>query len=126
MGASRSATSRTCLTRAALVVAARVPGWAQGDNLVPVTGATLQEPHPADRPMWRRTLDVWGYRPPGSIPPENVGVPGAGRLARLVRGTPVCAVDAVPVRSRRLSGTARRSMIDGGLANSDAPGGLGR
>ncbi|MCE2516205.1 MAG: hypothetical protein J4F37_14610, partial [Acidobacteria bacterium] len=30
-------------------------------DFVPVTDAMLQDPAPEDWPMWRRTLDGWGY-----------------------------------------------------------------
>ncbi len=32
-------------------------------DLSPVTDAMLANPDPADWPMWRRTLDNWGYSP---------------------------------------------------------------
>ena len=36
---------------------------AQDDSeFVPVTDAMLQAPAPGDWPMWRRTLDGWGFR----------------------------------------------------------------
>ena len=39
------------------------PAVAQtADDFVPVTDAMLQDPEPADWPMWRRTLDGWGFR----------------------------------------------------------------
>ncbi len=40
---------------------------------VPVTDAILQNPDPADWPMWRRTLDGWGYSPLDQIDRDNVG-----------------------------------------------------
>ena len=70
------ALSRTCwaaLACAAFLVAAEVPGRAQGGDFVPVTDAMLQDPDPADWLMWRRTLDGWGYSPLDSITRENVG-----------------------------------------------------
>ncbi len=39
----------------------------------PVTDAMLQDPDPADWPMWRRTLDGWGYSPLAQINRDNVG-----------------------------------------------------
>ena len=39
-----------------------VPAEAQpAREFVPVTDAMLQDPDPADWPMWRRTLDGWGF-----------------------------------------------------------------
>ena len=35
---------------------------AQDRGFTPVTDAMLQDPDPADWPMWRRTLDGWGFR----------------------------------------------------------------
>ena len=43
------------------------------DDFVPVTDEMLQEPDPADWPMWRRTLDGWGYSPLDQVTRENVG-----------------------------------------------------
>ena len=40
---------------------------------VPVTDAMLQAPAPGDWPMWRRTLDGWGYSPLDQIDRANVG-----------------------------------------------------
>ncbi len=42
-------------------------------DFVPVTDAMLQNPAPEDWPMWRRTLDGWGYSPLDEITRENVG-----------------------------------------------------
>ena len=42
-------------------------------DFVPVTDAMLQQPAPADWPMWRRTFDSWGYSPLDQITRENVG-----------------------------------------------------
>jgi len=39
---------------------------------VPVTDAMLAKPDPADWPMWRRTLDSWGYSPLNQINRNNV------------------------------------------------------
>jgi PQQ-dependent dehydrogenase (methanol/ethanol family) len=40
---------------------------------VPVTDAMLQNPHPEDWLMWRRTSDSWGYSPLAEIDRRNVG-----------------------------------------------------
>ncbi len=37
-------------------------------DFVPVTDEMLQDPDPADWPMWRRTLDGWGYSPLTTVP----------------------------------------------------------
>ncbi len=42
-------------------------------EFVPVTDAMLQDPDPADWPMWRRTLDGWGYSPLDQVNRGNVG-----------------------------------------------------
>ena len=42
-------------------------------DFVPVTDAMLQDPDPADWPMWRRTLDGWGYSPLDQVNRDNVG-----------------------------------------------------
>ena len=50
------------------------PAVAQtADDFVSVTDAMLQDPEPADWPMWRRTLDGWGYSPLAQVTRENVG-----------------------------------------------------
>src|SRR5687768_11129239 len=41
-------------------------------NLTPVTDAMLANPAPADWPMWRRTLNNWGYSPLDGIDTRNV------------------------------------------------------
>ena len=46
---------------------------AQDGNFVPVTDAMLQAPSADDWPMWRRTLDGWGYSPLDQIDRRNVG-----------------------------------------------------
>ena len=43
------------------------------DDFVPVTDAMLQAPAPGDWPMWRRTLDGWGYSPLDQIDRDNAG-----------------------------------------------------
>ena len=56
------------------LVAVPTPVAAQpADDFVPVTDAMLQDPDPADWPMWRRTLDGWGYSPLDQVTRENVG-----------------------------------------------------
>ena len=47
------------------------PAFAQPD-FVPVTDAMLQNPDPADWPMWRRTLDTFGFSPLDQIDRDNV------------------------------------------------------
>ena len=42
-------------------------------EFVPVTDEVLQDPDPADWPMWRRTLDGWGYSPLDQVNRGNVG-----------------------------------------------------
>ena len=61
---------------AVLLLAAASPVTARAqapDDFVPVTDAMLQDPAPEDWPMWRRTLDSWGYSPLDQIDKENVG-----------------------------------------------------
>ena len=43
-----------------------------GDDFVPVTDKTLQDPDPADWLSWRRTLDGWAYSPLDAINKGNV------------------------------------------------------
>ncbi len=62
------------LIAAASLVAIPLPAAAQpAHDFVPVTDAMLQDPDPADWPMWRRTLDGWGYSPLDQVTRENVG-----------------------------------------------------
>ena len=42
-------------------------------DFVPVTDEMLQNPDAADWPMWRRTLDGWGYSPLDQVDRDNVG-----------------------------------------------------
>ena len=72
------------------------PGWAfaQPDgDFVRVTDAMLQDPDPADWPMWRRTLDSWGYSPLDQIDRDNVAelrmVWSRGLAPGLQQGTPL-------------------------------------
>ncbi len=45
---------------------------AEEKPFVPVTDQMLQHPDPAERLMWRRTLDSWGYSPLEQIDKTNV------------------------------------------------------
>ena len=56
-----------------LLVLGTVAATAQDRSFTPVTDAMLQDPDPADWPMWRRTLDAWGYSPLDDIDRANVG-----------------------------------------------------
>ena len=71
------ATAAMRLTLLLLATTALAPadGRAQApaDEFVPVTDAMLQDPAPEDWPMWRRTLDGWGYSPLDQIDRGNVG-----------------------------------------------------
>ena len=59
---------------AAAFAAGAVTAHAQpAREFVPVTDAMLQDPDPADWPMWRRTLDGWGYSPLDQVNRDNVG-----------------------------------------------------
>ena len=52
------------------------------DGFQPVTDAMLQDPAPEDWPMWRRTLDGWGYSPLDQIDRGTSGNSGwSGRAA---------------------------------------------
>ena len=58
---------------AVLLIAAPGSAGAQpGGGITPVTDAMLQEPAAEDWPMWRRTLDGWGYSPLDQIDRGNV------------------------------------------------------
>ncbi len=46
------------------------PSHAQ--DFTPVTDAMLADPSPDDWPMWRRTLDSWGYSPLDHVTRDNV------------------------------------------------------
>ena len=73
---SRFAASFVAIALVATVSLAAVapPAAAQtADDFVPVTDAMLQDPDPADWPMWRRTLDGWGYSPLDQVTRGNVG-----------------------------------------------------
>ena len=76
MRASASSLSRTCLMTCAitaLTIATALPSQAQVEDFMPVTDAMLQDPHPGDWLMWRRTLNGWGYSPLDQIDRANVG-----------------------------------------------------
>ena len=66
---------------------------AQDRSVTPVTDAMLQAPDPADWPMWRRTLDGWGYSPLDEIDRANVGalrmVWSRGMTEGAQQGTPL-------------------------------------
>ena len=66
---------------------------AQDRSIVPVTDAMLADPDPADWPMWRRTLDGWGYSPLDEIDRANVGalrmVWSRGMTEGAQQGTPL-------------------------------------
>ena len=63
-----AAIAAVSLTLGSTSVAAQSAG-----DFVPVTDAMLQDPDPADWPMWRRTLDGWGYSPLDQVTRGNVG-----------------------------------------------------
>ncbi|MCY4029762.1 MAG: PQQ-binding-like beta-propeller repeat protein [Acidobacteria bacterium] len=56
-----------------LLVLAAGSATAQDRGITPVTDAMLVDPDPADWPMWRRTLDGWGYSPLDEVHRANVG-----------------------------------------------------
>ena len=60
----RAATVPIVLALTTVAVLSPAPAIAQppAGGLVPVTDAMLQDPAPGDWPMWRRTLDGWGFR----------------------------------------------------------------
>ena len=53
----------------ALLLAAAAQAQTPTSDFVPVTDAMLQAPAPGDWPMWRRTLDGWGYSPRQRVKP---------------------------------------------------------
>ena len=65
---TRSATAALLLVTTVLAG----PAAAQPADFVPVTDAMLQNPAPEDWPMWRRTLNGWGYSPLDTIDRSNV------------------------------------------------------
>ena len=83
---------RLCLAALLLVLAAGA-AHAQDGDFTPVTDAMLQDPDPADWPMWRRTLDGWGYSPLDEIDRANVGalrmVWSRGMTEGAQQGTPL-------------------------------------
>ncbi len=70
-----TAAVRLALLLLATTVLAPPPVQAQATaaDFVPVTDAMLQDPPPEDWPMWRRTLDGWGYSPLDQIDRDSVG-----------------------------------------------------
>ncbi len=48
------------------------PAAQSSDNFVPVTDTMLQNPSPDNWPMWRRTLNGWGYSPLEQVTSQNV------------------------------------------------------
>ncbi|HJR70599.1 MAG TPA: PQQ-binding-like beta-propeller repeat protein [Gammaproteobacteria bacterium] len=63
-----------CAVLGALTLPFAMPASAQEppSEFTPVTDAMLANPDPADWPMWRRTLDNWGYSPLDEIDRRNV------------------------------------------------------
>ena len=84
---------RRCTFVALLLLLAAGTAGAQDGNFTPVTDAMLQDPDPADWPMWRRTLDGWGYSPLDQIDRANVGalrmVWSRGMTEGAQQGTPL-------------------------------------
>ncbi len=86
---------------ASLVAVPTTAAAQPNDDFVPVTDAMLQDPAPEDWPMWRRTLDGWGYSPLDQIDRGNVGdlrmvwsrglAPAAGGHAAGLRRRPLHA-----------------------------------
>ena len=81
----------------ALLVAAAAASFAMGaataqaqpaGEFVHVTDAMLQDPDPADWPMWRRTLDGVGLQPPRPGEPRQRGRAADGVVARPAAGHP--------------------------------------
>ena len=58
-----------------------------GREFVPVTDEILQDPDPGDWPMWRRTLDGWGYSPLDQVNRDNVDELRLAWTRALLRGT---------------------------------------
>ena len=54
--------SAACIAAVALALFSNPVLSQSDDDFVPVTDAMLQDPDPPDWPMWRRTLDGWGFR----------------------------------------------------------------
>ena len=97
-------------------------------DLSPVTDAMLANPDPADWPMWRRTLDNWGYSPLDQIDRRNV------EQLRLVWSRPLAEGDqeGTPLVhdgiciSRIRSTSRRRSMPRPAIHLGVPPQGAGR
>ena len=62
-----------CIAAVSLALVSNPVLGQPADDFVPVTDAMLQDPEPADWPMWRRTLDGWGYSPLDQVTRDNVG-----------------------------------------------------
>ena len=76
MNMSSCASRYVLFVTTTIVALASVPVTVRGQSFadfVPVTDEMLQEPDPADWPMWRRTLDSWGYSPLDQVDRQNVG-----------------------------------------------------
>ena len=77
MNRTVQATAAARLTLLLLATTALAPNAALAQapaaDFVPVTDAMIQDPAPEDWPMWRRTLDGWGYSPLDQIDRDNVG-----------------------------------------------------
>jgi alcohol dehydrogenase (cytochrome c) len=69
---TRAAGLVAILGAAALPFALPAHGQDAFRNFRPVTDAMLANPDPADWPMWRRTLNNWGYSPLDQVNARNV------------------------------------------------------
>ncbi len=70
-----TALSRRGVAALLVVVSVAAPSVVRAqptEDFVPVTDAMLLDPSPNDWPMWRRTLDGWGYSPLDQIDRGNV------------------------------------------------------
>ena len=56
----------------AVVLLGSVHPPSHAQDFTPVTDAMLADPSPDDWPMWRRTLDSWGYSPLDQVTRDNV------------------------------------------------------
>ncbi len=67
-------TRRLLTLIAALPLVGIATGVAAADGeFIPADDTALQAPDPGDWPMWRRTLDSWGYSPLDQVDRGNVG-----------------------------------------------------
>ena len=93
MRTSRSSYAAFVTLAAVLSAFAAASSHAQSSDFTAVTDAMLQDPAPEDWPMWRRTLNGWGYSPLDQIDRENVGqlrmVWSRGLGPGLQQGTPL-------------------------------------